>query len=81
MSIIGLLCLLDYESEECFIAILAGYAELAEKEGFWMEFKFTRSEESKAAAQVASIRDEWVKSLDESGGQLKLTRRYGHGVA
>ncbi|KAI8111426.1 hypothetical protein M9435_003927 [Picochlorum sp. BPE23] len=49
------------------------YRDLAEKEGFWMEMEF---ESLRRTAGVSSIRDEWVETMRQTGGHLKL--RDGH---
>ena len=45
------------------------YRDLAEKEGFWMEMEF---ESLRRTAGVSAIRDEWVETMRQTGGHLKL---------
>lgn len=55
---------------------LAGYTDLAEKEGFWMELKVERIHEKIAINSVEHVQDEWRKTIEESGGLLPLEQRY-----
>eukprot|EP00890_Picochlorum_soloecismus_P003774 jgi/Picsp_1/4398/NSC_01904-R1_gtpase effector dia diaphanous len=57
------------------ILMLAGYADLAEKEGFWMELDIQRLGIVNSKSSVGNLREEWRRTLDDSGGQLAIQTR------
>jgi len=55
--------------------MLAGYADLAEKEGFWMELDIQRLGIVNSKNSVSNLREEWKRTLDDTGGQLSIETR------